>query len=274
MFDDPRQPDTGFAFMHMHYHPQVRALHKRIMQVMAMNPKLTLVPDYRMSVLYDDKAEQARQLSKWLPRTQLFWTPNGARNFLEKHVRFPFVSKTQEGSSSANVRLVETLDQAKLEVRQAFSDIGIKCKYGQVQRGYLLWQDFIPDNAGDYRIVAIGSKRIMLRRDNRGDRAVSTGPGQITPIRTLTEASLAALEFAHDFFIEEGVKWGCLDVVYDKAKERHFALETTVGWTMHAYTDCAFMRWDPNAGAWMNDGRLGSDVWSVLVEEMEQGKFK
>ena len=135
MFDEPRQPDNGYAFMHMHYHPQVRALHKRIMQVMAMNPKLVLVPDYRMSVLYDDKAEQARQFSKWLPRTHIFWTPNGARNYLEHSAKFPFVSKAQEGSSSANVRFIETIDQAKLEVRQAFSDIGIKLKYGQAQHG-------------------------------------------------------------------------------------------------------------------------------------------
>ena len=274
MFDDPRQPDQGYAFMHMHYHPQVRSMHKRIMQVMAMNPKLVLVPDYRMSVLYDDKAEQARQLSKWLPRTQLFWTPNGARNFLEKNAKFPFISKTQEGSSSANVRLIETLDAAKLEVRQAFSDIGIKCKYGQVQRGYLLWQDFIPDNTGDIRIVAIGNRRIMLKRDNRGEKAVSNGNGKITPIASLTEEYLAALEFAHDFFVQEDIKWGCVDVVYDRAKERHFALETTVGWTMHAYHDCAFMRWDPSAGAWMNDGRSGADIWNVLLDEMEQGNFK
>lgn len=274
MFDDPRMPDEGVAFMHMHYHPQVRAMHKRCMQVMSMNPKLTLIPDYRMSVMYDDKAEQARQLAKWLPRTYLFWTPNGARNWLERHAKFPFVSKTSEGSSSANVRLIETLDQAKLEVRQAFSDIGIKCKYGQKQIGYLLWQDFIPDNAGDFRIVAIGNKRIMMRRDNRGERAVTTGPGQITPIRTLTDASLAALEFAHDFFTDERIKWGCVDVLYDKEREKHFALECTVGWTMHSYNDCAFFKWDASAGAWTQDGRLGSDVWNVLVDEIEQGSFK
>jgi len=274
MFDDPRMPDQGYAFMHMHYHPQVRALHKRCMAVMAMNPALRLIPDYRMSVMYDDKAEQARQLSKWLPRTHLYWTPNAVRNMLERgNVKFPFVSKTQEGSSSTNVRLIETMDQAKLEVRLAFSDIGIKCKYGQVQRGYLLWQEFIPDNAGDFRIVAIGSKRIMLRRNNRGERAVTTGPGEIVPVRTLTEASLAALEFAHDFFTDESIKWGCVDVVYDKRAERHFALECSVSWTAHAYNDCAFFKYDASAGAWTNDGRLGSDMWNVLVDEIEQGSF-
>jgi hypothetical protein len=273
MFDDPRTPDEGYAFMHMHYHPQVRERHKRYMQVMAMNPRLTLVPSYRMSVMYDDKAEQARQLSKWLPRTQIFWTPNGARNWLEKMGTYPFVSKTNEGAASNNVRLINTIDDAKTEVRFAFSDIGIKCKYGQIQRGYLLWQEFIPENTGDLRVVAIGSKRIMLKRVNRGDKAVSDGAGRVTPITGLTEEYLSALEFAHSFFVGEGIKWGGVDLIYNKAKQKWVALETTVGWTMHAYHDCAFFKFDPSAGAWMNEGRTGADAWNVLLDEIEQGKM-
>jgi hypothetical protein len=274
LFDDPRVPDKGYAFMHMHFHPQVRSLHKRHMASMAMNPQLKLVPDYRMSVVYDDKAEQARQFSKWIPRTRIFWAPTSARNWLEKGATFPFVSKSQEGAASTNVRLVETIDQANLEVRHAFSDIGIKCKYGQVQRGYLLWQEFIPDNTGDYRVVAIGNKRIMLRRNNRGARAVTTGPGDIIPVKQLNDQSLAALDFAHDFFTDEDIKWGCVDIIYDKKRERHFVLECTVGWTMHAYSDCAFFEWDAQAGAWANEGRTGADTWNVLLDEIEAGSFK
>ena len=263
LFEDPRQPDQGFAFMHMHYHPQVRELHKRCMAVMAVNPAITLVPSYRMSVLYDDKAEQARQLSRWMPRTHIFWTPNGARNWLEKAGKYPFVSKAKEGS---NVRLVETADAANQEVRMTFSDIGLKLRYGMVQRGYLLWQDFVESQC-DYRILAIGSKRLMVKRDNK--RPVTKESSRtITPVTDLTDKETElALAHADQFFDAEGIRWGAVDVMYDKVAGMFRVIETTVCWKMHLYEGARFI-----TSGRMTD-RTGADIWNVIVDEMEQGSF-
>lgn len=269
LFDEPRQPDHGYVFMHMHYHPQVRLFHKRMMQVMAMNPNLKLVPSYRMSVLYDDKSEQARQFSRYMPRTHLLWTPNGAKNFLEydKGLSFPFISKASEGSSSANVRLVETVEAARQEVRMAFSDIGLKCRHGMTQRGYLLWQQFIP-NAGDIRVLAVGRKRLMVKRESRGDKAVTNGTGKIVPILELTKEYGEALQFANVFFDLEDIKWGGVDLVFDKENSRWLVLEATVSWKMHQYFDSRFFD---------AEGKpvdlLGSQIWNVLMDEIEQGVF-
>ena len=115
---------------------------------------------------------------------------------------------------------------------------------------------------------------MMLKRDNRSNMAVAKGNAKTAPVTKLTEATLAALEFAHDFFVQENIKWGCVDVIYDKARERHFALEASVGWTMHSYHESAFFNWEASAGAWMPTGKTGADVWNVLVDEIEQGNFK
>lgn len=266
LFDDPRQPDEGYVFMHMHHHPQVRLLHKRCMAIMAMNPDLKLVPDYRMSVQYDDKLEQARQLSRWMPRTQVFYTPNAARRWLDKNSSVPFMSKSAEGASSHNVRLVRTLDEARLEIKHAFSDLGIKCRYGQTQRGYLLWQDFIAGNDGDIRIIAIGRQRLVLRRGNRDDRPMASGSGRLL---SMTNANMAkdedaqqALAVANMFFAQENMNWCGIDMVKD-AQGKWYILETTVGWTLHGYYDCEFI----------GDRRKGDQVWSVFIDEIEAGVF-
>jgi hypothetical protein len=266
LFDDPRQPDQGYVFMHMHHHPQVRLLHKRCMAIMAMNPELVLVPEYRSSVLYDDKVEQARQLARWMPRTNVFYTPNAAKRWLEKNPAMPFMSKSSEGASSHNVRLVRTPDEARLEIKHAFSDLGIKCRYGQTQRGYLLWQDFIPGNAGDIRILAIGKKRLVLRRGNRDDRPMASGSGKLI---SMTSAMLAkdseaeqALAVANMFFAQENMNWCGIDMVKD-AQGKWYILETTVGWTLNGYYDCEFI------GTQLK----GDKVWSVFLDEIEAGVF-
>lgn len=268
LFDDPRAPDQGFAFMHMHYHPTVRTQHKRGMAIMSMNPHLTLIPSYRMSVLYDDKAEQTRQFAKAMPRTHIVYTPNGARNLLNT-MSLPFVSKSAEGSSSSNIRFIETLDEAKQEIRLAFSDIGIKCRHGLSQRGYLLWQEYLPDNNGDVRVLAIGNLRLMLKRNNRGNMPVANG-NEFEPVASIQPGSPMsfAFDFANDLFRREGIMWGGVDIVYDKAKGCWRLLEITVAWTMHHYTECAFIDMSGHATK-----IKGESVWSTLVSELETGSF-
>jgi len=271
MFDDARKPDIGHVFMHMHHHPMVRTFHKRSMATLALNPNLALIPDYRSSVLYDDKLEQARQLSKWLPRTRVFYSKAPAWSWLENEAKFPFISKSSEGSSSNNVRMINTLDDAREEIRLAFSSFGIKCHYGLIQRGYLLWQDFVPDNAYDVRIVAIGNKRMMMVRDNREDRPMASGSGRIHPIRSLNDANpevMNALAKAEVFFRAERFKWCGIDMVFDKANGKWLIIEVTVGWTMHSYNECEFIE------NFKPTGRKGSDVWNVLLDEMEKGSFE
>lgn len=272
MFDEPRKPDQGYVFMHMHHHPQVRLLHKRMMAIMAMNPSLVLVPEYRSSNLYDDKIEQARQLSKWMPRTQIYYSPGAAKRALALGLKFPLISKTSEGASSHNVRLVSSEDEARREIKEAFSDLGIKCRYGQVQRGYLLWQEFVEGNEGDIRIIAIGRKRLILRRYNRKDRPMASGSGNLKPIVDLSDPEiLSALETANQFFRDEDFRWCGIDLIKEKSTGRWLVLETTVGWTLHGYYECAFIDCSAPEPRVMEEN--GMSVWDVFLDEVEAGIF-
>jgi glutathione synthase/RimK-type ligase-like ATP-grasp enzyme len=271
LFDDPQVPDNGYVFVHMHHHPAVRTFHKRMMELMSVNPDLIMIPDYRSARLYDDKMAQARELKRWMPRTRLFYTPNSAR-FALPNIPLPFVSKTAEGASAHNVRLVSTYDEARLEIKRAFSDLGIKCHYEQAQHGYLLWQDFIPGNAGDVRIIAIGSKRLLLRRGNRRDRAMASGSGNLKPIQNLNDTGLlAALDAANEFFAAEGFKWCGVDLVHD-ASGKWFILEMTSSWTLHGYYECNFIDCSGSTPKLMDE--RGDQVWPILLQELEAGVFE
>lgn len=269
VFDDYRIPDEGIVFFHMHHHPAVRTTHKRAMAALAVNSRIELIPDYRSSVLFDDKVEQVRYFARWMPATRVFTTPASAKRFVESGAQYPFVSKSAEGTSSHNVRLIETAQQARDEIRAAFSDVGISTKYGQEQRGILLWQDFVPGGStGDVRIIAIGGKRLMLRRENRADKPMTAG--RVTPVTSLTSDLQDALRFANEFFAAEQIAFGGIDVIRD-GKGRWTLLELTVGWTLHSYYECAFIE---NVGdRWIATADKGTRVWDVLLDEIERGAF-
>lgn len=271
MFEASTQPDAGYVFVHMHHHPQLRKGHKELMENLSLNPKLVLIPDYRSSVLYDDKLEQARHLSRWMPATKAFFTPGAAKEYLRSSPRYPFISKASEGASSHNVRLVETPEQAFAEVKAAFSDKGIKMHYELAQRGYVLWQDFIENNDHDVRVIRIGEKRLVLRRFNRKERPMASGSGNLDPVTALDEEVRSALSYSDCFFKHERFDWCGIDLV--KNSTRWYVLETTVGWNMGGYVKCAVWKRAYGHGEWVATNRLGIDIWEVLIDEIEAGSF-
>jgi glutathione synthase/RimK-type ligase-like ATP-grasp enzyme len=269
MFRNPYDCDEGYAFVHMHHHPDVRTRDKRVAGILALNTAIVMVPDYRSTLLYDDKAEQARQLAPWMPKTRLLYSRTQALRELPRMV-FPFMSKAPFGAGSHNVRLVASEAQALAEIEDVFpkkkadKPKGIKCRYDQRQRGVLLWQDFLEGNDHDLRIIAIGSQRLILRRKNRPNRPMASGSGLTEPIRELDDECAAALEFADRFFKAHNFRWCGIDLVRDRSQPSAWrVLETTVGWTLSGYDDCNFF---PSS-------RAGSDIWNVLLDEIAAGNF-
>jgi hypothetical protein len=266
VFDNPRQPDDGLVFMHMQHHPQVRLLHKRSMEIMSMNPSLTLIPDIRAATLFDDKIRQVVELSRWMPRTSVFYTPTSARKWIERQPKMPFISKSSEGASSQGVRLVLNYEDARNEIRMAFSDIGITTRYQQTQRGYLLWQEFIEGCTSDLRVIAIGGQRIMLHRGNRKDSHITPGTGNLINVRHLDEDVANALKYANQIFAEQDTRWGCLDLLR-LPDGKWTMIETTVSWTLHGFYESGFFR------DGQPTGKCGDKIWDVLVDEIEAGAF-
>lgn len=257
-FADPRVPDRGAVFARIHHHPTSRLRDKAAMAHLAVNPDLHLVPGYRSAVLYDDKAEQVRQLARWMPRTEIAYSMEDAE-IAVRRLGLPLISKCAEGAGSHNVRLIETAAAAMDEARQAFG-AGIAVHYGQRQQGYVLWQQFCARNSYDYRVIAIGTERMILRRGNRDDRPMASGSNREVPIEWPDREASDVMSFADSFFAAEAMTWCGIDVVRDHASGRWVVLECTTGWPLSNMPAHRFV-----------SGRSGADFWSVAMEQMEAG---
>lgn len=261
----PNAPDRGVAFVHMHHHPQVRWRDKQLMAALRLNSGIRTIPDYRASILYDDKAAQAEALAKWMPETLVLRSAGAARKAIET-LGLPLISKTSEGANAHNVRLIRTADGAKNEIKAAFGGIGIRCHYDQRQRGYLIWQRFCAGNDYDYRVKVVGGERTLRRRHNRADRPMASGSEHsvgLWPGGEWDGETADVLAFADALIAEEGLTFAALDILRDHERARWVLLETSVGWTMDKTIELERFV----------SGRPGADVWDVLLDEIEAGRL-
>lgn len=271
-----RHNRNGLAFVRMHHGaavassgmPERRERDKRVMQTL-IGREVRTIPSALGAWLYDDKAAQSAVYAGWTPQTFILTNRRAAERAAHM-LGYPFVSKASRGAGSHNVRLVRNAREAEAEIAAAFEGQGLKLRYDQRQTGYLLWQEFCPDNAYDYRVVILGGYLMMLKRFNRADPATpfASGSGKLEAITAPSGEQFGVLETASAFFKHFGYRFAAIDLVYDLS--RWVVLESSSSWTMGGYTGCAML----DADTFAPTGRTGADVWQVLAEQVLSGELE
>lgn len=154
-------PDAADVFIRMaHAPPDRRSENKQLANQLAERKDLQLIPSPVECRLYDDKITQAELLSSHLPPTFVSHTKNEATQAL-RNLNLPFVSKSQTGASSVNVRLIDSWSAALKEIDSVFQSDGIPIFNGQFQKGYLIWQEYI-ETLIDWRVILLARRFGMV----------------------------------------------------------------------------------------------------------------
>lgn len=234
MFDDTsRVGDEGIVFMHVNHLPlSEREKCKDIMAELGVRPGLRLIPSARQTNLYDDKVAEFDEFGSWMPETIVFEREDKAMDNVGC-LGFPHISKAKQGAGASNVRLHCDASGVEAEVRAAFSDGGLPCYRGAVQKNYVLWQTFIPDLNVNWRIVVLGSKYAFItKRWNEHGTNMVNDRGNIENVKELTDETQGILEFAWDFVVANNFKWAAVDVIIDPRDQSKYVLELSCDWPM------------------------------------------
>ena len=225
--------------------------------------RVNVIPSVEDSEVYEDKLAQSELYAAFMPKTLVLRDAHAADRAVTT-LGYPFVSKSRTGSASRNCRMIYSPDQARREIGQAFGG-GLEAPHtlGEgVQRGYLIWQEFLPGNSYDYRVCKIGRRSMILRRYNRADVPFASGSGITEPVTALDDETAGVLAFANEFFDSRGTRWCGIDVVRD-LHGRWRLLETTIGWSQKAYAECSFF----------GTSRTGAEMWDLVCDEIKAGVF-
>jgi glutathione synthase/RimK-type ligase-like ATP-grasp enzyme len=193
------------------YSPAPRLFAKRLLPAIEHGLGIPVFPSFETAWHFEDKIAQTYLLQAAdfpTPATWVFWDRTSALDFC-RSATYPLVLKLSFGYQSANVRLLnsfddaaywiarvfgpgvtglpplasrwrETLQRAKGALRHmkgasTFEDL----EYCELQHGYFYVQEFLPGNEYDIRVTVIGNRAFAFRRFNRPGDFRASGSGRI-----------------------------------------------------------------------------------------------
>jgi len=200
-----------------------RAVARRLLPVLENELGLEVYPSHACVWHYDDKLAQYYLLKAVgipTPDTWVFWRKDDALEFA-RNASYPLVLKLAMGSGSSNVRLIRDFTQARRWIKLLFSSgvftldtvrFSDKLKdrakrklkkilrgeivpeyYYDLQKNYIIFQEFLHENPFDYRITVIGNRVFGLRRYNRPNDFRASGSGLLDYDREQIEQEMLRL---------------------------------------------------------------------------------
>ncbi len=169
----------GFIWWAKHT-PRIRNLAKKLLYFLEQVEGIRTYPSYRDYWHYDDKVAQYLIFRKFgisVPRTWVFNCESDALEFSEKVV-LPLIYKAASGAGSSNVGLIEKRKDLGRYVKKAFKE-GVRTRFTEdLQKDYVYFQEFLPGNRGDYRMVMYGPElAVGFFRKNSEKNSFASGSG-------------------------------------------------------------------------------------------------
>lgn len=259
-------------------------------------------PDFNTVWHFDDKIGQKyllESISAPLTPSYVFYNKKEAREWANI-TNYPKVFKLRTGAGSENVKLVTSKFGAFKLIRKSFGT-GFKqyeawsnlkerlrkyrlgkttlwnvvkgvlrlvntTEYSRIsgrEIGYIYFQDYVPDNDHDIRVVVIGHKAFAIKRMVRTNDFRASGSGFILYERNLFNEQTINLSFQ----IAEKLKVQCVafDFIHDDSKP--LLVEISYGFSPSGYDPCPGY-WDRDIN-W-HEGKFNPYGWMVenLVKEI------
>lgn len=257
-------------------------------------------PDFKTAWHFDDKVGQKYLLEKVeapLVPSYVFFDKTSALKWVDNS-SFPKVFKLRGGAGSANVKLVKNKKQAKKIIDKAFSKgfkqydawanlkerfykykkgkssffdllkgiarIGIEPHFSKIigrERGYVYFQDFIPNNNSDIRVIIVDEKAFAIKRMVRTGDFRASGSGEFYYDKELIDERCVQISF------EVNKKVNAQSIAFDYIFDQDnnpLIVEISYGFVAEIYDKCtgywnSNLTWHPekfNPQGWMIESLL------------------
>lgn len=268
---------------------------------------MTVFPDFNTGWHFDDKLGQKYLLESLgvpLVPTWIFYDKATALEWINK-TSFPKVFKLRGGAGSANVALVHSKHEAVALVKTAFGrgfapynawgnfkdrlrlyrkgkSTALNVVKGALrffnpppaakmagrEKGYIYFQEFIPGNDHDIRVVVVGERAFAIKRMVRDNDFRASGSGFIVYDKSLFDEKLIQLSF--DAAAKLNTQVFAVDYIFDK-NNNPLVVEFSFGFSQAGYEKCEGY-WDKNLN-W-HPGSFNPQAWMIadLIQTLHNKK--
>lgn len=254
---------------------------RNIIQV-ASNMGLITFPTLELNWHFDDKIAEMYALQSVnapIPKSWVFYTVEDCLLWLEQEAKYPLVAKLRGGSGSNNVKLLHNFGEAKIYTKKmfrkginptpsiaykAFSKIQSSKNFAMImsrikkipeflntrrhgkmmpiEKGYCYFQEFIPNDGYDLKVVVIGDKMTFCARNVRKNDFRASGGGDCYYDRSLLTNNVIDSAFTTAKML--GMNCVGFDYVVDKVSGEGKIIEMCYGFdfevqkSLNAWVDC------------------------------------
>ena len=288
--------DDCEIFMWHHYHdnPKDILFGKQLLFSLEQAGKI-VYPDYRTAWHFDDKLGQKYLLEALrlpLIPTFVFYSKREALEWAE-NFRFPAVFKLRGGAGSHNVRLIRNKKEAVSVISRCFgrgfryfdpmthikessrlfnkgktSLVGLIRSFGRLivpfpiekavgrQKGYALFQEFIPDCNVDIRVQVVGNRAYAMTRQVRENDFRASGSGLID----FDGSNIPKILIKRSFDIIRALEMQSLAIDYVPFGDSYLIAEISYAWGV-AEGELDYGFWDD--GLNWHRGEINPFVWII-----------
>lgn len=270
------------VFMWHHYHADFKDViaAKKILFALE-HAGIKVFPDFRTGWHFDDKVAQKYLLEAIeapLVPSYVFYDKKQALAWA-KNASYPKVFKLKGGAGATNVKLVKNYAQAIKMIDKAFGSgfsqfdrlnnfkerfnkfkngkdtfIGVLKGFARIfiipefakkqpaERGYIYFQEFIPKNTSDTRVIVIDDKAFAIKRKVRENDFRASGSGEID--YNFQNIDEKCLKIAFEVHKKLESQCTAFDFIFDK-NQNPLIVEISYGFSVDAYDNCIGY-WDNN----------------------------
>lgn len=271
---------TGFSFTNM--------LMARSIIYSAKSIGIKVFPDFNEAWHFDDKIAESYLLKAAdapIPDFFVFYSLESVREWLKNHQEYPVVAKLRNGSGSHNVTLIRNVREAEKYSLKMFStginstpSIAFKAKsniqsarsfktltnrfkripeflsmrkratFFPREKGYVFFQEYIPNNDYDIKVVVVGEKLSFIGRRVRKDDFRASGGGNLFYDKSLINQEIIDLTFS----VSDRLAFQCMgyDLVVSKNTGKAKIVEISYGFSHTALLEAG--GYFDRHGAWFN----------------------
>jgi glutathione synthase/RimK-type ligase-like ATP-grasp enzyme len=267
---------------------------------------LVVFPDFNTIWHFDDKLGQKYMLESIdapMAKSFVFYTKENALNWIE-NCNYPVVFKLRGGAGARNVKLLKNKRAANRIVKRSFAkgivsqpgymnDFKVKIKktknmkdlfarilripstisklhyrkkYISREKGYALFQEFLPDNQYDTRVAVVNNKAWAFRRKVRKNDFRASGSGSID--WDVKNIDLRAVKIA--FIVSEklALQAAGFDFIRDQNGDPKI-IEVSYGWAPFAIHACSGY-WDMNMKYYGSKVFFEDELVQSLIDKSKQ----
>jgi glutathione synthase/RimK-type ligase-like ATP-grasp enzyme len=255
----------------------------------AKNMGVSVFPDYNTSWHFDDKIAETYLLQASnapIPNSWMFYLLEDCLSWLEKEANYPLIAKLRCGSGSNNVKLLKTkyeaIDYAKHMFKNGYKthpsilfkskslflsstswDV-MKSRIKRIpeflhtlsrakmfprEKGYVFFQEYIPNDGYDLKIVVIGDKLSFIGRNIRKGDFRASGGGDLFFDKSLITENIISSAFS----TSDKLGFQCMgyDYVVDKSNGNGKIVEISYGFSHTALLQAN--GYFDRSGVWYNE---------------------